>query len=375
MVKDHFQCLLHAGVLLAAVGLLAGCQTGGSGASERTEYFTWVDDQGRVRHSPIQRERIEDVAAARKDQPARQADEPSPAESGEPGGTEVEEPVTRRLDPEDEYTLENYPDGDQLEKDGYVRPGDPQPYFTWRDAEGNIRVSYYRPDTRSEVEKGRVKPPIELTPASVHSAGNGESAQPYRDQADPEALAILGIETSGVSYFEEWSAMCCSHLSLAGLQDWIAGREFRLLVDEDSPLHDFATGRSHYRLVRLPDGEQARDFVIRLRSFAMALSTKRAADGAKDGLFVPSVAFLDSQLQPIRIVTDLVADFTPESWHRHGYLEAHIPVFPNQGERWMVLFTTEEDQQGQTVVEDRRGPKAIRHSPTGVLSLTGVESP
>lgn len=341
MVKDRFHCLLLAIALLAAAGLLAGCQTDGSGASGRSEYFTWVDDQGRVRHSPIPRERIEDVA----------------------DGTETrEESVARRLDPEDEYTLENYPDGDQLEKNGYVRPGDPQPYFTWRDAEGNVRVSYYRPDTRSEVEKGRVKPPIELTPASVHSAGDGASAQPYRDQADPEALAILGIEASGVSYFEEWSAMCCSHLSLAGLQDWITGREFRLLVDNESPVHDFATGKSHYRLVRLPDSEQARDFVIRLRSFAM------------DGLFVPSVAFLDNQLQPIRIVTDLIADFTPESWHRHGYLEAHIPVFPNEGERWMVLFTTEEDHQGQTVVEDKRGPKAIRHSPTGVLSLTGVES-
>ena len=89
-----------------------------------------------------------------------------------------------------------------------------------------------------------------------------------------------------------------------------------------------------------------------------------------EGMFVPSVAFLDASFAPVRIVTDLVASYVPESWYQYGYLHAYIPVFPSRGERWMVIFTRGADLAGQTVIEDKYGPKAIPHTRTGELSLS-----
>ena len=113
---------LKSASLLLLATMMTGCQVGGSVVGEREGYFTWVDEQGRVRYSPIV------------------------GSTGQGAGKGTDEPSA--LDAEAEYTLENYPDAEQLAKDGYIRPGQRQPYFTWRDAQGNIRVSYYQPDTR-----------------------------------------------------------------------------------------------------------------------------------------------------------------------------------------------------------------------------------
>lgn len=330
-----------------ALGLitLTGCQNVGVSPEGREGYFTWVDEQGRVRHTRIVR-------------PAESQAGTEPASSEEESGSEKEGSFRE----DDEFNLENYPDGNQLEEDGYVRPGEPQPYFTWRDAQGNIRVSYYEPDTRSAVEKGRIEPPIELTPASIYQARKGEpSGEP--GAAEPEAFAVLGIDPDEQPFFDRWVDACCAKLHRSEAVSWQSGREFAVEVGQESPEYTFPTGPSHYRLVEIPPEGEQRDYIMRLRSFA------------QDGLFVPSIAFLDTSMEVVRVVTDLVADFTPESWHRHGYLQAYIPVFPSRGERWMVLFTRPEDVDGQTVIEGKRGPEAITHSETGYLSLTAMDEP
>lgn len=340
--------------LLVLSGGLLGCQAGGSPSSGKQDYFTWVDDQGRVQQSPIIREPAEDSSPA-KQSPEGASDDEAPA-SGEAG-------AAPEVPADSEFNLDNYPDGNQLERDGYVRPGEPQPYFSWRDAEGNIRVSYYQPDTRSAVEKGRIKPPVQLTPASIYQQGEATGADVPREGGDPDAFAILGIEQPEDSYLKHWGTSCCGALEDSTVEEWQSGREFGLTIDEASPVHGFVSGRSPYLLVQLPNGEAERGFIMRMRSFA------------REGVFVPSVAFLDSDRRPVRIVTDLVADYTPESWHRRGFLEAFIPVFPEHGERWLVIFTRQEDTQGQTVVEDERGPRVIRHITQGELSLTELSEP
>lgn len=323
---------------LIAAGLISGCQTSGRPSAGEQDYFTWVDAQGRVQQSPIIR---------------KPAEATPPVANEENPETGVEE--TER-DPE--FNLENYPDGNQLERDGYVRPGEPQPYFSWRDAEGNIRVSYYQPDTRSAVEKGRIKPPVELTPASVHRKSDMPATVTPRDGGDPDAFAMLGIDQPEDSYLDRWGGRCCTDLDTANVEEWQRGREFGLEIDQNSESHTFLSGDSPYLMVRLPAGEERNGFVMRLRSFA------------RDGLFVPSVAFLDADRAPLRIVTDIVADFVPESWHRRGYLEAFIPVMPEHGERWLVIYTREDDLRGQTVVDEERGPLRIPHVREGELSLT-----
>lgn len=329
----------HLLVVICLVVAMAGCQFSGPDSSAGREgYFTWVDEQGRVRHTPIPK------AAADGD------------EEAEEGGDTREDSASEEVD--DEFNLENYPDGNQLEKDGYIRPGEPQPYFTWRDAEGNFRVSYYQPDTRSAVEKGRIKPPVQLTQASIHQPGEKSGGTGLPEGADPEAMAVLAIEPGTESFFAQWSRECCRSLDKTEAVEWQQGREFGIDMDATVPVHPFSTGDSPYRLVRLPSAETHNDFILHLRSFA------------NDGVFVPSVAFLDASFEPSRIVTDLVAEFVPESWHSLGYLHAYIPVFPGRGERWMVIFTRDDDLARQTVVEGKYGPEVISHTRTGELGLS-----
>ncbi|EON92877.1 hypothetical protein MARLIPOL_08989 [Marinobacter lipolyticus SM19] len=331
----------YAAILTVTMALaaLVGCQADGSSPSSREGYFTWVDDKGRVQHSRIIRE--------------------SEPESEQPSRDKARSEQSASAD-DSEFNLENYPDGNELERRGYVRPGEPQPYFTWQDAEGNIRTSYYQPDTRSEVEKGRIRPPVKLTPASIYHRSAYSAPVTKREGGDPDAFAILGIDDAGDGFLKRWAGNCCEDFGRGDVEVWRSDREFGVTLDDSSPVHDFMTGRSPYRLIRLPAGAEKRDFILRLRSFA------------NDGLFVPSIAFLDTSMKPVRIVTDLVAEYVPETWHRHGYLEAFIPVFPGHGERWMVIFTRDEDLQGQTVVEDKRGPRAIHHSLRGELGLAEI---
>ena len=342
--------------------VLGGCQLGGSTVSEREGYYTWVDEQGRVRYSPIvassdktpAKEPARDAAGA--GQPKTPESNAAAAPAEEAGGAAVSSESE-----ESEFTLENYPDANELAKDGYVRPGERQPYFTWRDAQGNVRVSYFQPDTRSDVEKGFIAPPIELTPASVyHSGPDLDPAQP-NIQGGPNAYAVLGIEGGG-DYFERYREFCCVGLETRDAVEWQQGREFGVNVTELSPTHNFLTGSSPYQLIDLDSVAQRPDFIMRIRSYA------------QNGVFVPSLAFLDRNFEPVRLVTDLVTPYKPETWSRRGFLEAWVPVFPGQGERWVVLYTRSSDLAGQTVIETGAGrkPKVIPHVTEGEVGLMMV---
>jgi hypothetical protein len=358
--------LRKSALCLSLAALLGGCQIGGSTVSEREGYFTWVDEQGRVRYSPItgaektdlNRESAEVVEEVAKEVAEEQRD---PASEEHPGQSDKEASPESGPQENTEYTLENYPDAGELEKDGYVRPGERQPYFTWRDAEGNVRVSYYRPDTRSDLEKGRVEPPVQITEASVYHAGPDGVGQTPVEGYDPDAFAILGIEASTDDFFARFSATCCDSMDAASRQGWQSGREFGVTLSDRSATHPFLTGTSPYQLIALPYPDKHGSLVIRLRSYA------------RNGVVVPSLVFLDEKMAPLRLVTDLVVDFTPENWHRRGYLEAWVPAFPGQGERWLVLFTREQDLEGQTVIETRTGPEKIPHIRHGEIGLMQVE--
>lgn len=326
-------------VVLSLTVFLSGCQLPGGKASGAKEgYFTWVDEQGQVRQTVI----------------------PEGNDAQADSGPGVSESSGAR---HPEFNLEHYPDGDALAERGYIRPGDPEPYFTWRDAQGNLRVSYYRADTRTAVEKGDIKPPLELTEASVYQATTTPESPGLPEGADAFAAAVLGLDTDEAPFFERWASACCASLERSGHIDWQPDREFAVNLEQSSPTHGFITGNSHYRLVRLPrHSRDQNDFILRLRSFD------------QKGVFVPSIAFLDDQFRPLRLVTKLVAEYVPESWSRHGHLRAYIPVFPSRGERWLLIYTSADDIEGQTVTDTRYGPRAIRHQPTGQLGLVKAEN-
>lgn len=63
-------------------------------------------------------------------------------------------------------------------------------------------------------------------------------------------------------------------------------------------------------------------------------------------------------------------NYEPENWRRRGYLESWVPVFPGQGERWLVIFTRPQDLAGQTVLESGDALKVIPHIETGEIGVT-----
>ena len=349
---------MQALVLSVCSLLLAACQSTGAGLDRDDGYFTWVDEQGRVRQSVIPRESLEEAVnrpsatSPATATPTREGAGESAVDGSSAGGTPA------RTDPE--FNLENYPDGNELEEAGFVRPGDPMPYFTWLDAAGNVRVSYFTPDTRTDVEKGLISPPVRLTPASTYQPDR-DGAAADAPEANADTLAILGVEQGGLSWFGQWRRACCDNLAPSSPREWEEDREFSVTIEKDAPRHGFSTGESAYRLVRLPTAGKRKDLVVRLRSFAV--------DGE---LFVPSVAFLDGALNPVRVVTDIAHQFVPESWHRQAYLQSWIPAFPEQGERWMLIFTREQDLAGQTVVEGRYRPVVYQHEQSGLMSVEAV---
>ncbi|MFV8571250.1 MalM family protein [Marinobacter sp. SBS5] len=334
-------------LLFAAVTLLAGCQigAGSAGIAEREGYFTWVDEQGRVRYT-----RIPDSEKSAEKPKAEETDD-GPAK----------DPFLANTPPSDEdFTAENYPDGEALADKGFVRDGQRQPYFTWLDAQGNVRVSYYTPDVAGRNTSSRTSP-VNLTPASVHLpsqvVGEMEPVEGY----DPNAFAILGIEQKHASEFDEFSEYCCKELANKDYQNWVEGSEFGVQMGDETPRHPFSSGESPFQLVALPLGAAKSGFVMRLRAYD------------HHGVFVPSLAFLDREFGVVRIVTDLVMDYTPENWHRRGYFEAWVPAFPGQGERWLVLYTRWQDLEAQTVIDTDSGPKAIPHNEKGELGIVIFE--
>lgn len=297
-------------------------------------YFTWVDEQGRVRYSPM-------VGSG---------------DQGEGATGDPEQEAGAATDAEAEFTLENYPDAGQLADDGYVRPGTRPPYYTWRDAQGNVRVSYYRPHTRDDRHNEKAAAEAQITPARVYRSGiagvPGVSAG-----ADPDVLAVMGLEADTGGALAWFSGTCCAGLDSRDHEPWQPGREFAVHINEDSPRHRFATGVSHFQIVSLSAVANRPDFIMVLRSYN------------HKGVFVPSLAFLDRNLEPVRLVTDLLEVYEPGNWHRRGYLEARVPVFPGQGERWLVIFTRDQDLASQTVMETDQETLAIPHVATGELGL------
>ncbi|MGP4842677.1 MalM family protein [Marinobacter sp. 1Y8] len=283
------------------------------------------------------------LAPAAQEAPANVVDSPAAATADTPADKQ------RPTNPD--YNLRNYPDGDELAKKGFLREGDPLPYYTWRDGQGNVRVDYYRPEPGFEKNKTNAAPP-ELSEAMVLDGSRSHAD----NKMSAEAVAVMELDQSG-SLMDEWVALCCADLPVKDVAEWDDSREFQVDLDDMAPEYPFATGESAYRLMKLPKSSNASAFVVRVRSYV------------KSGVFVPTLVFLDKDMGTRRLVTEVAFDYEPESWHSHGYIEARVPVFPAEGDRWLLIISRGEDQRDQTVVETDKGPLVIPHKSTGLLGV------
>lgn len=341
---------------LGSVMGLSGCATD---PGQEGRYYTWVDETGQVRTSPIVEAAnpLEERAKAvgRDAQSARSSARQSSDSDGntipsmgEASANAAGVPATAASAP---YTLEHYPDGNEVEKAGRKLREQDLPYFTWRDAEGRQFVTPYYPAAPSTVRAARLSATRAPSQAQIYGP---EAAS----MATSEAWQRLGLDQTR-SVFEMFTVGCCERFK--GIDEAVlpGGRSALVDVDAQAPRFPFATGRSHYRLVRLEAPENGRTRTLEIRSVV------------NQSVFVPSLIFMDASMTPSRVVTQIVFEHLPERWHRRATLRAYLDVPPD--ESWVLIMSTAEDARGVTFVEGDGETRAIPHGALGSLALEWVE--
>ena len=322
--------------LLVLVALItAGCA---SGAADGTKggMRAWVDERGQVRYTP-----------ASEEAPDTSGDAGEGADSGrtETAGTEgASHP---------EFNLEQYPDAG--EQDSGRESG--ELFYSWRDAQGRVHNTPYLYGEEALGQVMREPEPVRASEARVTTSG-AAAAPGFRRNS--EAAAILGVGEGSGTRLDVFAQHCCRDLPRLDYHRLERERTLSVSLGDGAGVYRFATGESRFALVRLPP-EPERS-LLRIRSFIR--------DG---GFFLPNAVFLDGGFRPVRMVTDIVMEYSPETWRRYGQLEARLAIRPDSGERWLVVFTRSEDLESTTGVGQEGQRRRLTHEPTGSLSLRLVD--
>ena len=313
--------------VLAFVLVLGGCAGGPS--PEESGMRAWVDERGQVRYRSVEDEKR---GMAKNEQDA----------SGKDAGASAEKSPTHPV-----YNLENFPAAEETVKE------DEQLYYTWRDAEGRVHNTPY---SLSEEKVSRVSTPETKQKASSARITRKDDAGAPDYNPSAEAKQILGLEDAA-GRLDLFAENCCSTLPRIETFRLTSEQGVGISLNEEDHVHRFSTGESRFALIRIPRDQEGS--LLRVRSFI------------RDGAFVPNMVFLDGDFEPVRLVTDIAFEFSPETWSRYGFLEALVPLDAQPSERWLVVFTREQDLGATTTITQGDGDRTIvDHSPTGSLKLT-----
>lgn len=302
---------------------LVGC--GGQPTEEEEGFYTWVDESGQLRRTPIPDSEKEDGNGQETGDSEELSDSEEPSEH----------PV---------YNLDNFPDGNEQLR----RQEEQQPYYTWFDAEGNVHNTPY--DEQAEADDPIIEPPQQISASDARVARRGGGL--FLDEG---AVAELGriLDLEQQTRLIRFAEHCCPDPGATQALSLGERRRLSLTFDSDQT-HEFPERESVYRLIRLP--EEVPGAYIRLRSFI------------RNGAFVPSLAFLDADLKPTRLVTDIVFEHYPETWRRHAFLQAHVPLRELEETRWLLIYS-EAEAGFESLLEGDGGPVAIDHRPEGAMEL------
>lgn len=273
---------------------------------------------------------------------------------------------------ESPYNRENFPDADQTLDALRTEESDKETYYIWRDAEGRMHTTPYQrekqtdePEERGKRGEADKKKTLEKPlPDKVWSQSLDLNREALRQgkahQADPEVLDAMGIDSSR-GLLSRFSEACCQGLEMTHSHPLPRNRGRGARLDTDSPEHGFETGSSHYVLIPLPDQTKKPLLALRLRSFI------------HNGVFLPTLVFLDRDRQPQRLVTNILFDYEPERWHRHGYLEAWLPMDGPGMEAvtHILVLTRAQDLKSQTLLgkTDSSREMPVEHRMAGELEL------
>ncbi|NWL80891.1 transcriptional regulator [Pseudomonas taiwanensis] len=349
---------MKAPILLIAL-TLAGTAQASSG-----RYLTWIDDQGRVhntfvdsRYSEQQRQAARRVVqsdqARLKD--SDDAQWPGSAKAGESkrryftwvdasGNLQNSFYAAGQVDSgQRDFVLPNgqrseeYVDSDVLEGRGYSRPEQGPAYFTWVDEQGRTHNSPV-PARGKETDGDDARPgPVAYTEAREMEFKRKAALLPSLDGQPTAAMKALleGSEEQGEALYQSLVDRCCGQLADAAFTEVSVEEPRYEELNNLSPSFDFPMGRSYYSALKLPRSQHS--YGLRIRSFA------------NRQVVYPSLLFLDEAKRPTRLVSDAIYQLHGETWYRYAFIEGTVQVRANQGERYVLLLTTDEDRSLQTL--------------------------
>ena len=344
-------------IVLMLVGFMVATQASASG-----RYLTWVDDQGRVHNSFVDNRYVAHQQTAtgniqRSDQARLNDGEatvwPGSKSTGESkrryftwvdasgnlqnsfyAGQQVQAGGNEILLGTGERSSA-YISSDVLEGRDFARDEQDGRYFTWVDEQGRMRNSKVPP-------KGAKAPTptlhnVPLTQGREVTFDSKPQTLPGLDGQPTAAMQALlaGTEEKVEGRYQELVERCCGQLSEEDFTPISADEPRYEELNRFSPSLDFPMGKSYYAALKLPRSQY--DFGLRIRSFA----NKKVA--------YPSLLFLDQAKQPTRLVSDAVYQLHAETWYRYAFIEGTVPVNARQGERYVLLLTTDEDRKVQTL--------------------------
>ena len=229
----------------------------------------------------------------------------------------------------------DFVDADQLARQGFMRDGDENPYYTWVDPTGRLVSSQYQP---GPAYSGVSKNVIDYTEGNQHVFNQKlvatDSIQISKNESLGAVLPAMDQKPQSVITLDKKLAArikdtCCAQLAPSSFYPLSPDVSVYEKLNELSPSYDFPTGHSYFIPIRLPVSQQT--YGIKVKSFA------------QKGLFYPVLLFLDENRQPTRYVTDAVVEYHEETWNRYAHLEGRIQIKPSYKERFVLVFTTEED--------------------------------
>ncbi|SDH78857.1 Maltose operon substrate-binding protein precursor (MalM) [Pseudomonas panipatensis] len=274
-----------------------------AGESKR-RYFTWVDGQGNLQNSFYAANQV----------PGGRADYVLP--SGERSS--------------------EYIDAEAYEDKGFVRSENGNPYYTWVDEQGRMHNS---PISAEERAAGIRRSQIAFSDGRQVEFDQRPQALPGLDGAGEQSDAMKALlKGSGKTLddlYQDLQRRCCEQIGESDFTELSADQPRYEELNKFSPSFDFPMGKSYYVAMKLPHSQQV--YGLRVRSFA------------NHQVVYPSLLFLDEHKRPTRLVSDAVYKLNPETWYRYAFIEGTVPVRANQGERYVLLLTTDEDRSLQTL--------------------------
>ena len=368
--------------------VLSACATTETPTQQEAGYYTWVDANGRVQHTPIidpSATEVDFVEQVYNTPAPAPAPAPAPSSSifsnssnkivpeaqtipsglkpsfvallkGEISDEQLDAPLTSQSLPakasgqDGEYftwvdsqgvvhnsplgpsttqgvedEYQDYVPAELLEAQGFKRPDQGEAYYTWVDEQGRVHSDFI-PADQTVTLSSQPQAPIEVKVPLVYSAVD-ELALSSNDLL-PYAAPYLPQYQRVVQQREQAQSwlLSCRDVTVA---DEVSELQFEIkqnvILDSFSTRAALPVGNAYYQMYALPAGEG--DYGVRLRSFI------------KTGALYPGVIFLDKQGQPTRVVRHILDRYQPESNARYGFFEGVIKVDSRQyQEAYMLVF-------------------------------------